>query len=160
MPRRDGFSIRGFDVCRRHSRAFRHGKSCPGCDRDPEPKPIAYTPRIVVSMPWESARWLSKNRSHAPVGKRIVMTEECRRAMSVLENLIAIEKPLFREDRVTVNIMVHHPTDDSDGANFVDRVCDAVQNAIGVNDRLFRGSWDSIVEEVNPRLEVEILQNG
>ncbi len=149
---------RGFDFCRTHNRGFLVGRSCPMCATEIRHEPIAYTPRIAVSMPWESARWLSKNRSHAPVGKRIVMTEECRRAMSVLEKLIAIEKPLFREDRVTVNIMVRHPTEDSDGANFVDRVCDAVQNAIGVNDRFFGGSWDSIVEEVNPRLEVEILQ--
>jgi hypothetical protein len=159
MPRRDGFSIRGFDVCRRHSRAFRHGKSCPGCDRDPEPKPIAYTPRISVSMPWESARWLSKNYSHFPTAHGFVMTQECRDSMKVLMDLIALERPVFRRAKAHVSIMVYRPTL-ADCANFVDRVCDAVKVAIDVDDSFFSCDSDFVDDDPRPRIVVEVTQSA
>lgn len=151
---------KGYTICRLHNRGMPEGRPCPQCAAEVEYRPVVFTPRIVVEMPWESARWLSKNRSLATSGKRIVVTEECARASLLLEKLIAIERPMFREDEITVTIRVVRPDRRSDAPNFVDRVCDAVKRAIAVDDVWFGAVAIPEIDAENPRLEVEVRQDG
>ena len=150
---------RGYDHCRTHNRGFLVGRSCPICATEIRHEPIAYTPRIVVSMPWESARWLSKNYSHFPTAHGFVMTQECRDSMKVLMDLIALERPVFRRAKTHVSIMVYRPTL-ADCANFIDRVCDAVKVAIDVDDSFFSCDSDFVDGDPCPRIVVEVTQSA
>lgn len=149
---------RGYSLCRVHNRALPPSRPCPLCATEIAHASVVYTPRISVSIPWAIARWLSKNRAHVISGKRLVMTEECARASKSLEDSIALQKPMFRQDEILVTIRVVRPDRRSDAPNFVDRVCDAVKRAIAVDDVWFGAVAIPAIDAENPRLEVEITQ--
>ena len=67
-------------------------------------------------------------------------------------------KQSWENVKTYVDIMVYRPDMRCDPANFVDVILDAVQAAIGVDDRWYAGSWDWLIDKENPHIVVEVRQ--
>ena len=100
--------------------------------------------RIEVSLPFESA--LLKNQSHRTdrhTGRR-GKTAACAKAMQDIVFTIRGEchkqGVYFVEGDIKLMIAVYRPKTNIDAQNVVDAVCDAVRDAINVDDR-----WDESV---------------
>jgi len=73
----------------------------------------------------------------------------------------------FRDGKVWVKIMVYRKRDpftkgpaDVDPINFLDGVADAVEKAIGVNDKGFSSVVDWAVDPDDPRVEIVVEQES
>ena|SRR3990167_6475935 len=115
---------------------------------------------IKISYPFDSS--LSKNRMHRfnRFGRKYLA---CRPQMEALTLAIAFQKAKNRVQyapgrKVMIGLMVYLPNHRSDSQNYLDVILDAVQKAIGVNDRWFCGSWDWEIDKKNPRFVVNIQQ--
>lgn len=62
--------------------------------------------------------------------------------------------------KVQVSIFVCKPNHRGDAANYLDGILDAVERAIGVNDRWFCGDWDWAIDVKNPKIIVKVGQDG
>lgn len=59
---------------------------------------------------------------------------------------------------VLVVITVYSKTRSCDAHNYAEGVCDAIEAAIGVNDRWFQVYTIPKVDKKNPRIEIEVMQ--
>lgn len=87
----------------------------------------------------------------------------CRPQMEALVLAIASQKAKNRIQfapgrKIMVDLMVYLPNHRSDSQNYLDVILDAVQRAIGINDRWFCGSWDWEIDKKNPHFEIAISQ--
>lgn len=93
---------------------------------------------IQVELPYSS--FLSKNKmGFARRGNMIAhykLKETCELQDQIVL-LIQSQKPKFVQGKVWVEILVQKPQLRGDAANYVDRICDAIQTAIGINDSWF-----------------------
>ena len=75
-----------------------------------------------------------------------------------------ISKPLLREffnNKVWLDVLVQKPNHKGDAVNVLDLVCDAIKEAIGVDDRWFairRLDWEIVKD--NPRLVLGVSQDS
>lgn len=113
-----------------------------------------------VAVPFSFA--YSKNAVWRSVGAgHVVLRKESRRARSLLAwNLKrAMGDRRVAHNRLWLDILVEKPTQRGDAVNVVDVVCDAVQEATGLDDRWYsvrRLDW--VVTKHDPRLFVGIGQ--
>lgn len=114
---------------------------------------------IRVSVPFsykysKNAIWsMGNRRGHVFISKEVAALRE------ELTWIIKSKNMTWYEGKVWVDIMVEKPDMKGDAINVVDLVCDAIKDAIGVDDRWFcirRLDW--LVVKKEPRLYVGIGQ--
>jgi hypothetical protein len=144
----------------RPSKGERACKRCPAPVEAPAPKPVEFgTVRVLVPFMPE----LSKNQSHVPIGLgRLIRGKASAAAKAELAEIFrrALDGRVPVKAKLRVDIMVYMPNHRMDAGNFVDVTLDALQLATGLNDRWYSGSWDWEIDPANPRLEIEISQEG
>ena len=115
-------------------------------------------PILKITYPFQSV--LNKNQMWKTnrFGRQYLA---CRSQMEALALAIAFQKAKNRVQyapgrKIRVDLMVYLPNHRSDSQNYLDVILDAVQKAIGINDRWFCGSWDWEIDKKNPRFIIEI----
>lgn len=126
--------------------------------RRPQPPNLSFEKRIAI--PYSNAA--SKNHvfSNFPgghVAKRkaaVAYREEITRRLSDLRGE-------FVENKVWIDIFVQKPHNKGDAVNVVDSICDAVKEAIGVDDKWFclrRVDWEIV--KINPMIFIGVGQES
>lgn len=116
---------------------------------------------VRVSLPFDygyskNAAWRSVRRGY------VYLTQQSRILRATLASAIrdAMSDKVVAQGKLWIDILVQKPDHKGDAVNFVDSVCDAVKQAVGLDDRWFairRLDWQ--VVKVNPRLMVGIGQD-
>lgn len=91
-----------------------------------------------------------KNPAHEKMKNVVYQTFSSKRKKQGLEFDSTL--PVF------VLIAVHRKIDSSDAHNFAEGICDALEGAIGVNDRKFTVYSIPLINKKNPRIDVEVYQ--
>lgn len=118
---------------------------------------VVLTNYIQIDVPYSS--FLSKNR-FGIAGKHHFVLKETRELQDLIQWQIKAKRARFFTGKVWLDIIVQKPQARGDAVNYVDRVCDAVQKAIGINDYWFslrRVDWQIVKK--NPKIIIGIGQN-
>ncbi len=113
----------------------------------------------TVVVPFTSA--LSKNAMWQPVGRgHMIVREESAAARKSVADAIraALAGARATKRKLHVALMVFKPTHRMDAINFGDVICDAVQDATGLNDRWYTLEVDWAIDRETPRIEITISQ--
>ncbi len=117
----------------------------------------------MVTLPIDPS--LSKNRSKTVhyVGKKAIirLSQEYKTAKTYYTQLMrnAFQNyPLRERVKLMVHIHMYKQDNRMDCINFVDGLCDALQDAIKINDRYYSLSIDWSIDKTYPRFEMEISQ--
>jgi len=129
--------------------------------------------KIKVVIPYKHIKGISKNnnikRSRNGMYKdKVVKGIQNEICMLVRGAINATDgRVKFRDGKVWVKIMVYRKRDpfakgpaDVDPINFLDGVADAVEKAIGVNDKGFSSVVDWAVDPDDPRVEIVVEQES
>jgi len=112
---------------------------------------------ILMSMPWRSS--LLKNQSFNQNNPRHGHTKECKDAMTELfwEMKRAMAgKWKWKGGRLKITLTAYVANRNIDAQNLVDAVSDALEVALGVNDKHFDISPIRKVDKENPRIEIRV----
>lgn len=101
-----------------------------------EPPSLNWLVRLKFPFDWSASKnhlWAVRPQGH------VAMREESRnyRAALSLKIKTALQGRRVEQNKVWLDIFVQKPNHRGDAANFVDLICDAVKDAIGVDDRWF-----------------------
>ena len=103
---------------------------------------------------------LSKNKRYVGRFKK-VLRKEHRDAREEVETAcaraIADCEPLDPKTRILVSLTVYKPNNRMDAHNFIDDALDAIESAIGVNDRYYSTCCHWHIDKDNPRIEFELF---
>lgn len=120
--------------------------------------------RVWVAMPFDHS--FSKNQMYARTGSGAVyIRENSRNTRFVLKSLIKKSvldaKVKVAHNKVWITIFVEKRDWRGDAVNTVDLVCDAIKDAIGVDDKMFSiQQVDWAVVKRNPRILIGIGQES
>jgi ribosomal protein L37E len=126
----------------------------------PQQPELAWVVRVAI--PFDPA--FSKNRVYSNNGKgHVSLRDEARRARESLMWTLkeALRGVQIAQRKTWLDIFVQKPHHLGDAINFIDNVCDAVKDSIGVDDRWFSIrmlDWEIVYE--NPRIFVGIGQES
>jgi hypothetical protein len=93
----------------------------------------------------------SKVLSHTHKKAREEVELACKRAICDI-------KPLDKKQRLLVCVMVYKPSNACDAHNMLDDSLDAIEKAIGVNDRYYSSICHYEIDKLNPRLEFTLYK--
>ncbi len=103
----------------------------------PEPPNLHWYNRIAVPFTWSG----SKNHIFSSTGRgHTFMRDESRyyRALITEKILASVKDPsIIKQNKLWIDIFVQKPTHRGDAANFLDLVCDAIKDAIPLDDRWY-----------------------
>ena len=128
--------------------------------------------RIEISVKYDHIKGATKNKALGWSARGMYSPQAVKVVKNDLHTLIRGEINAanggvkFQDAKVWVRIMDYrprHPDDpvaDVDPINFLDIVGDAVESAIGVDDKWFSANIDWGVDVDNPRVEITIEQGG
>jgi hypothetical protein len=124
-----------------------------------EPINLEWFTQIAVPFSYAS----SKNHIYKMTGTHITLREESRayRQAISLELKSVMRGVQVVQNKVWLSILVQKPDHRGDAVNVVDLVCDAVKDAIGVDDRWFsikQLDWE--ICKTNPRLFIGVGQEA
>jgi hypothetical protein len=125
---------------------------------DIEEIPFNHLVRVAVPFDWafsKNAVWRHGRGGHVYARKEAV---DCRAGLAAA---LARSGGKWFAGKVWIDIYVEKPNHRGDATNVIDLVCDAVKDAIGVDDRWYsirRLDW-SIVKD-NPRILVGVAQDA
>lgn len=131
----------------------------------PESEPLWY---VQIDLPWEAALY-SKNRMLEPrfYGKRIGVGKSAASKVG-RANIREAMKAAIEESgrtifqcRTWIDILVERDTHNGDAQNVLDSVADAIQEAIGVDDKWYgvrRIDW--AIAKINPRMYIGLGQTS
>lgn len=112
-----------------------------------------------IEMPWES--YLLKNQAFIAGNPRWGHTKKCKRVMDDIFWLVKEQGGfVWNGERIQVVITAYRPRLSIDAQNLVDAVSDAIELAIGVNDREYDVSAIGKLDKVNPRIVIELSQDN
>ena len=112
---------------------------------------------LSISMPWNSA--LLKNQAYRGNNPRHGHTPQCKAAMDDIFWLVKEQGGfVWAGGRIQVTITAHRGNSLIDAQNLVDSVSDALELALGVNDRYFDVSAVGKMDKENPRIVIEVEQ--
>ncbi len=112
-----------------------------------------------IELKWPPA--LLKNNAYINGDTKRGHTKQCKKAMWDIKMIL---RPaigygwVWNGERLQVTITAYRPTAQSDAQNFVDAVCDAIELAIGVNDREYDVSAIGRLDKADPRIQITISQ--
>jgi hypothetical protein len=113
---------------------------------------------VQINLPFSS--YLSKNQYGFSRFRGGHFTlQETKDLQGQIAWLIKMQHPVIHKGKVWVDIFVEKPTRSGDAVNYVDRICDAIQTAIGTNDNWYslrRVDWR--VVKRNPQIYIGIGQ--
>lgn len=127
-------------------------------DSRPSHPPLDWVIRISLPFSWAASKnavWAHNSKGHIWSRGR---SREYRTAITVLVQL-ALKGITVRQAKLWIDIFVQKPNHHGDAVNVVDLVCDAVKDAVGVDDRWFciRGvDWQ--IAKTDPHLIIGIGQ--
>jgi len=112
---------------------------------------------MAISMPWTSA--LLKNQAFNANNPRLGYKKQCQRAMDDIFWLVK-EQGGFRwhGGRLKITLTAYVADTRIDAQNLVDAVSDALEIALGVNDKHFDISPIRKVDKEKPRIEIRVEQ--
>lgn len=122
-----------------------------------EPVNLAWFAQIAVPFTYAA----SKNHIYQMSGRHVSLraaSKAIRQAIS-LELKMAIQGMRLVQNKVWLSILVQKPDHRGDAVNVIDLVCDAVKDAIGIDDRWFsikRLDWE--ICKTNPSLYIGVGQ--
>jgi len=114
-----------------------------------------------IEIGWEPD--LLDNQSYVNNDMKLGRTVACRKAMW---DIVMLMRPAVGYDwewdgeRIQVTITAYRPTVQSDAQNLIKAISDALENALRVNDREFDVSAIGKLDRENPRIEIEVSQDG
>lgn len=117
--------------------------------------------KAKIELPWTSA--LLDNQANPAGDKKLGNTQACQKAM--WDIVLLLRSKLFpmgwkwNGERIQVEITACRPRSNIDAQNLVKKVCDAIENAINVDDKHYDVSTKAIDDKVRPRIEIEISQD-
>lgn len=91
-----------------------------------------------------------KNPAHESIKNAITLRFQSLNAKT--NNIISEKKPTL------VVIKVYRKTRSSDAHNFAEGICDALEKALGINDRYFSVYSVPLIDKENPRIRIEVYQ--
>jgi Holliday junction resolvase RusA-like endonuclease len=112
-----------------------------------------------ISIDWESS--LLKNQAYYQGDMKKGHTKACVKAMWDIKMLL---RPaigygwIWNRQRLTVKITAYRPSPVIDAQNLEAAISDAIETAIGVDDREFDIVTIGRMSTANPRIEIEISQ--
>ncbi len=112
---------------------------------------------IRISMPWESA--LLKNQAFNAGNPRLRHTKQCKQAMDDVFWLVKQASPgayKWNGGRIKVVITAYRANSLIDAQNLIDAVSDALEVALGVDDKHFDVSAVGKMDAEDPRIVIEI----
>lgn len=112
-----------------------------------------------IELKWPPA--LLKNNAYINGDTKRGHTKACKKAMWDIQLLLrpAIGYDwVWNGERLQITITAYRPTVSSDAQNFVDAVSDAIELAIGVNDREYDVSAKGKLDRDDPRIIITISQ--
>lgn len=113
---------------------------------------------VRVVLPF--TRDFSKNNM-ATMNGRIVRMKRMRDAMQTLTEEVVLLGHKFYQGKIWLDITIYQPDHFGDALNYIDAFADAIQKAIGINDRWYAiKSLNWQINKSEPRLEIWILQNN
>ncbi len=113
---------------------------------------------IRVVLPF--TRDFSKNKI-AVSHNRIFKPEQTRAANEALIWKIKSLHHKFFVAKTWLDVVVYQPSHKGDAVNYLDNFCDAIQKAIGIDDRWFAVrmlNWH--IDKDSPRIELKVLQDA
>ena len=125
-------------------------------------KEIVLPNYIQIELPFSS--YLSKNKyGYANTNGvfRHYTLPETSALQTQIAYLIKAKRPNFVQRKVWVEMVIQKPQLRGDAINYVDRICDAIQKAIGINDSWFslrKVDWQIIRKD--PKIIIGIGQEG
>lgn len=124
-----------------------------------QPVEMAWQVRVAAPFSWAS----SKNRIYNPNGHHVSLREEVRQYRGSLTMMIraALAGRVLRQNKVWITLFVQKPQHKGDAINVVDTVCDAIKDAIDIDDRwfsIYRLDWQIV--KVDPQLFIGIGQEA
>jgi len=127
---------------------------------DPEGPDLLWHVRVGVPFTYAA----SKNHIYALLkAGHVALRRESRQVREAIASALraGLHCMPIVHNRVWIDILVQKPNHRGDAVNVVDLVCDAVKDAVGVDDRWFsirRLDWEIVKE--NPRLLVGVGQDS
>ena len=121
-----------------------------------------YSFSISASFPYIAA--LSKNQKDIYTKKftrkkiKNPDHEEIKRYIELKFRSLTSMHQFNPKGSVLVVITVFRKTNSSDAHNFAEGICDALEKAIGINDRQFHVYTIPMIDKERPRITVEIFQ--
>jgi uncharacterized Zn-finger protein len=127
---------------------------------DPEAPDLIWLARISVPFSYAASKnhiYVKRRMGHVALRREVV----AKRQAITLAVQSALAGRQVAHNKVWLDILVQKPDHRGDAVNVVDLVCDAVKDAIGVDDRWFsirRLDWE--VAKTDPRLFIGIGQES
>ena len=115
---------------------------------------------VMISLPFDYA--ISKNHIWASTRQgHVYLRAEHRkyRDAITLQFRSALRKQTIKQNRVWLDVLVQKPNHKGDAINVLDGVCDALKDAIGLDDRWFsvrRLDWEVVKDD--PRIFIRVGQ--
>ena len=114
---------------------------------------------LKITLPWRSC--LLKNQSFNANNPRYGHTKECKAAMDEIFWEIKRNYPgkfKYNGNRLKVTLTAYVANLNIDAQNLVDSVSDALEVALGVNDKALDITAIREVDKANPRIEIIVEQ--
>lgn len=104
---------------------------------------------------------ISKNDKYFGRGK--IIKPEFRSAVEAIFYKVKITKnknnvKFIDKKKVTIDFLHYRKKHNSDAHNFIEGICDAIKDAIEVDDRYYKVISDYEIDKENPRFEITITQ--
>lgn len=118
-----------------------------------------YMHGIRIVLPFD--RKLSKNKVFITKQGHIVRWKETNDARKDLVWEIKGIRHVFFQAKIWLDVTVFQPDHMGDALNYIDNIADAIQEAIGINDRWYAISnlnWH--IDKNNPRIQIKIKQTA
>ncbi len=120
---------------------------------------LVWLHRVAIPFSWSG----SKNHIYARGRKAVYLREGARAFRTQLATMIkaSIRNNPIVQNKVWIDILVQKPNQKGDAINFLDLICDAVKDAIGVDDRWYcirRLDWQIVKND--PKIFVGIGQEA
>jgi len=112
---------------------------------------------MQISMPFEAC--LLKNQAYPMGDTKLGHTKQCRKAMDDIFWLVKEQGGfVWRGGRLKITLTAYVANLSIDAQNLVDAVSDALEVALGVNDKHFDISTIRKVDREKPRIEIQVEQ--
>lgn len=123
-------------------------------------RPLDYSWSVTFSTPYSLNASKNRRLSNSGVGIHFLRKEVREYQNDLIHEVrIAMADVQVKQAKVWISLFVQKENHRSDAINVVDTICDAIKNAIGIDDRWYcldRVDWE--IKKEDPRIYIRIAQ--